>query len=264
MTNIAAAMVLALSVVMMPSLAAAQLVRSAAGAGSPDIQGSVTQFQTDLGTSTSINWDGVADAQAAPNPLPGNTFNSSGINLTTAGTGFQVSADSTFPLLVEFNNIDPSYSTAFGTFSPERIFTALGSNIVDVQFVVPGTTTPTLTTGFGAVFTDVDLANTTSITFFDASNALLGTFFVPNLSGSETFSFLGVSYPTAIVSRVRIVAGNAALAPGVTEPGNDLVALDNIIFGPLSSPSAVPEPGCLVLLGLGLAVAAQSARRLRA
>ena len=65
--------------------------------------------------------------------------------------------------------------------------------------------------GFGAIFTDVDLPNTTSLTFFGASNQLLGTFFVPSALGDQTFSFLGVDFGLPEVSRVRITNGNAAL-----------------------------------------------------
>ncbi len=53
---------------------------------------------------------------------------------------------------------------------------ALGSNITDVNFFVPGSLSAASVSAFGAVFTDVDLANITSLGFFDLSNQLLGTF----------------------------------------------------------------------------------------
>ena len=104
---------------------------------------------------------------------------------STPGTGFQVSANAGVAP-IEFDNLDPTYSGTFGVFSAQKLFTALGSNIVDVNFLVPGTATAALTRGFGAVFTDVDLANTTSITYFDANGASLGTWFAPALVGSQT------------------------------------------------------------------------------
>jgi len=137
----------------------------------------------------------------------------------------------------------------FQTFSPQRLFTALGSNVLDVNFFVPGTTTPALTRGFGSVFTDVDLASTTSLQFFDASNTSLGTFFVPaGTVASESLSFLGVDFGSNIVSRVRITSGNAALGPN--EGALDLVVMDDFLFG--EPVAAVPEASTLTLLFGGL------------
>jgi len=93
--------------------------------------------------------------------------------------------------------------------------------------------------------------NTTSISFFDASNSLLGTYFAPAAAGNESLSFLGVLFGTPVISRVRITSGNTALGPGVTEAsGRDLVVMDDFIFG---EPTAVPEPESWALLLLGFA-----------
>jgi hypothetical protein len=97
----------------------------------------------------------------------------------------------------------------FQFFSPQKVFTALGSNVLEVGFFVPGSNTPALTRGFGLVFTNVTLSNTTSITFFDASNASLGTFFAEP-GGTRSLSFLGVDF------RVEITNGYAALGPDET------------------------------------------------
>ena len=43
--------------------------------------------------------------------------------------------------------------------------------IVDVNFFIPGSSIPAATQGFGAVFTDVDLPNTTSLMFFGVDKA---------------------------------------------------------------------------------------------
>jgi hypothetical protein len=61
---------------------------------------------------------------------------------------------------------------------------------VDVLFFVPGSNTPALTTGFGAVFTDVDLADVTRIQFFGINNNPLADRFVLDTPGNETLSFL--------------------------------------------------------------------------
>src|SRR5439155_12699982 len=107
------------------------------------------------------------DALSAPNNLPANFFNVNsprGVVFATPGTGFQVSANAGVGP-VQFGNIDPSYPNLFDTFSAQRLFTALGSNIVDVNFFIPGSSSAAVTNGFGVVFSDVDLANTTSLTF---------------------------------------------------------------------------------------------------
>jgi hypothetical protein len=205
------------------------------------------------GVRREINWDGVPDANSAPNNLPANFFNTTsprGAVFVTPGTAVQVSSTAAVGN-VEFNNINPTYSLLFSAFSPERLFTAIGSNIVDVNFFVPGTNTPGLTRGFGAVFSDVDLAAVTSIEYFDAANVSLGRFFVPNDQGNETLSFLGVDFGAPVVSRVRITAGNAALGAAVNETVlADLVTMDDFIY---AEPTAVPEAGTLGLLALGAA-----------
>jgi hypothetical protein len=87
----------------------------------------------------------------------------------------------------------------------------------------------------------VDLANATSLTFFDSANNSLGTFFVPVSVGNEGLSFLGVDFGSAVVSRVRIVSGNAALGPNETA-GFDAVMMDDFIYSePINATGAVPE-----------------------
>jgi hypothetical protein len=240
------------------SAAEAQLVRSAAGGNAAAIQATVNQFRTDLGALNAnvagsfpsgrreINWDGVPDSLAAPNNLPANFFNVNsprGVVFSTPGTGFQVSANSANPTgtAVEFGNIDPNYPTFFAPFSAQRLFTALGSNITDVTFFVPGATTPALVTGFGVLFSDVDVANSTSLEFFDGTGTSLGTFVAGNIAGNETFSFLGVSFSgNPRIGRVRITSGNQVLSPGNT--ASDLVVMDDFIYGEPRVPSPTPTP----------------------
>jgi len=106
-----------------------------------------------------------------------------------------------------------------------------------------------LTKGLGIVFSDVDLANTTSIELFGPTNQSLGVFDVPAAPGNETFSFLGLLYPNAIISRALITNGNFELAPNFSD-GTDLVATDDFIFG---TPVQVPEPSTWLALLAGLA-----------
>ena len=256
--------------------ASAQVVYSAAGPAAADITATVNAFRADLGTLNpsvagsfdsgrrEINWDGVPDAFAAPNALPANFFNVNsprGVVLNTPGTGFEVSADSVNPTSTptQFGDIDPSYPGLFQPFSAERLFTPIGSNITDVTFFVPGSATPAFVTGFGAIFSDVDLANTSSLTFFGAGGTFLGTWFVPSIVGNETFSFLGIRFDDPIVSSVRITSGNRALAPGNTL--EDLVVMDDFIYGEPRVPAAVPEPGTWAMFLAGFIAVGIALRR---
>jgi hypothetical protein len=248
-TNASAAIVFTAAGAIGPTVDA---YRATLGVFNPNVAGSFGAGRRE------INWDGVPDFLAAPNNLPANFFNVNsprGAVFNTPGTGFQVSANAAVGP-VEFGSINPTYPGLFTTFSPQRLFTALDSNILDVNFFIPGSTDAGLTRGFGAVFTDVDAADTTSIEYFDVGGASLGKFFAPAILGNETLSFLGVDFGAPIVSRVRITSGNAALGPGTFEGALDLVVMDDFIYGePILGPSTiVPEPAAWALMigGLGL------------
>lgn len=183
-----------------------------------------------------LNWDGLSDAESAPNLYAPDLFNqplaprARGIVLSTPGTGLMVSADSNNPTgtPTSFGNINPSYTSIFPPFSSERVFSPVGSNIVDVRFYVPGSGTPAVVRGFGAVYIDVDRQENTAFEYFDIDDRSLGTYATPVLN--EGHVFLGVAFPEAVVHRVRIEYGNSALGPN--DGGSvDVAVMDNFIFG---------------------------------
>jgi len=117
----------------------------------------------------------------------------------------------------------------------------LGSTITDIHFFVPGSTTPARVKGFGAVFSSVFFPTSASIQYFGRNGNSLGVFLVPAFPAPSSFSFLGVSFPTAVVSRVRITSGQAALSPTNNDFGlggsSDLVVMDDFIYGePIAAP----------------------------
>ncbi|KAA1260449.1 hypothetical protein LF1_29890 [Rubripirellula obstinata] len=262
----------------------AQTVFSEAGATAADVTDTVDGFRTALGTLNpfeptdfpsgrrQINWDAAPDAVSAPNPFAGNFFNFSssprarGIEFSTPGTGFQLSATEASGVGEYFANINSQYGQVFDAFSPERLFTPLSSNVTEVSFFSPSDqTTPALTNGFGVIFSDVDFADTTSIELFDINDASLGVYFAENyaVNGIENpnqhFSFLGVAYDDPIISSALITTGTDALG-GLEDlsAGVDLVVMDDIIFG---EPQAVPEPSSTAALLLGLLAAVRRRRR---
>jgi hypothetical protein len=255
-----AALTAALMVLSATGLAQAVEFFSASGSDAASITATVNDFRTDLGTLNpnnagsfgsgrrEINWDGVPANFSDPNLLPNNFFNINsprGAEFSTPGTGVEVSANAGGAAPVLFGGINPTYPSLFQVFSPQKLFTPIGSNIVDVNFFIPGSsTTPALTRGFGAVFSDVNLPNTTSLMFFGPNNESLGTFFVLPFPGDQTFSFLGVDFGSLEVSRVRITNGNVALGPNELA-GLDLVVMDDFIYG---EPALVPAP----IVGAGL------------
>lgn len=263
---------------------AAQVIRSGVGADAASIQAAVDAFRADLGVNNGlgpclagpctpgigrreINWDAVPDAFSSEGgtPFPGNFFNLvagspagrvRGAQFSTTGS-FEVSADADSnndgnpgPVAILFGNRMADNALDFEAFSPERIFGLVGTNQMDVTFSVPGTPGAAATVrGFGAVFTDVEVANGTKLDFFDSSNNLLASEAVPQFvfTGADSFksfSFLGVSFANPVVARVQITNGGYDL--NLVRFGvDDAAAMDDFIYG---EPVVIPEPGWPFLL----------------
>ncbi len=202
------------------------------------------------GLRREINWDGVPDARSDPNPLPANFFNVNsprGVVFSTPGTGFLVSASAASGTPTLFG-----FPSDFQTFSAQRLFTAVNSNITDVRFLLPGTAIAAITSAFGAIFVDAEVAGLTRIEFFDESDALIFARDALAVS-NQGLSFVGaVSNGGDRISRVRLTAGlNTIVSNGVLGNQNDdVVVMDDFLYAePLR---AVPEPSGLALVGLGM------------
>jgi len=248
-----------LAFALVPIAAEAAIIQfSATGTNAAGIQTTVDAFRSALGANNGvggtfptgrreINWDGVPAGASSPNAFPPDFFNVTsprGVVFSTPGTGFQVSGEPP-----EFGNLNATYPDQFIVFSAPKLFTPIGSNITDVNFFLPGTTTPATTRGFGAVFTDVDAAGS-SLALFDANGASLGTFAVPTQSQGLSFLGLQADGTTPSIGRVRITSGNVAPGPNDAPPGTDVAVMDDFIYG---EPAAtVPEPTTLLLLGSAL------------
>jgi len=250
-----------------------------AGTTSALITGTRDAFRTAIGGGTTagangsfggirseINWDGVPADRSDSNLLPGDFFNINsprGVVFSTPGTGFRVSSNAgeVAPILFGFSN-------ELQTFSAQKVFTAVNSNIMDVSFFVPGTTTPATTSAFGAIFVDVEVAGSTRLDFFNASNSLLYSRNVL-VGGNQGLSFLGaVTTAGEEISRVRITSGaNTLVANGILGNSNDdFVVMDDFIYATPLAASRVPDSGSSPLLLafalLGLAGMQRSIRRM--
>ena len=197
-----------------------------------------------------INWDGGV----VPFNMPSNFFNNQNppVNGLPRGVEFSTASDLSLfgvsnPVLPsdsffgdnEFDTFNSTYPEQFTTFSSPRLFSPLDLNFMDVDFFEPGVfddngdPVPALVTGFGAIFTDVDLPESTKLEFFDDDGDLLFSQFVePDPQG---LSFLGVVFDEPAVSKVRITSGNVPLSLGLDDDpfgtGVDVVAMDNFIYG---------------------------------
>ena len=202
-----------------------------------------------------INWDGggppVIDGTAPATPFT--VFqNTRGATFTTpaVGPGTGLTQAAATGGLLSLDLINPQYAALFAPFSPNRLFAPIGSNITNGVFSIPGTggTTPAGVIGFGAVFSDVDLAGT-SIAFGTTAGGI-GPLAVPTFTGNQTFSFLGILLGPGegLITSVRIVTGTSALGPSET-PSVDLVVMDDFLYG---EPRAIPAPATLLLLWAGL------------
>ncbi|MGE3752816.1 MAG: hypothetical protein AB7I45_01525 [Planctomycetota bacterium] len=232
-------------------------MREATGPTTVDILAAVDAFRSDLGGSDNgtasgsqaagrreVDWE-VPDADAAPLFLASDFYNTSstrGLVVTgPRGLELQASADASNPTntTAELGHVNNTYPTAFAPFSGARLVAPVDGNVVELGFFVPGTGTPAVVQGVGVVVTDVDVAAASKLAFYDPFGRLLVDRAFLTTPGIASHSFLGVTTQDAVIARVVITLGNAALGPDdVTQGGAaDIVVLDNVIY---DEPQAVP------------------------
>ncbi len=193
--------------------------------GTGDISNAVERYRALLGQDNGgapaahasgrreINWDKVPEqaAEAFPATNAKAAPRARGALLSTPGKGVMASASSTNAAKTPmyFGNVNASYIEAT-SFSRESLFSPIDSNVVDLTSRVPGTDTPALVRGFGAVYTDVGTEHT-AFEYFGADGHSLGKYAVP--IADRGLSFLGVAFDEPVVARVRIEYGTVALGP---------------------------------------------------
>jgi len=169
-----------------------------------------------------INWDGVAldgtdfggsttvivNGKVVGIPL--NRFEERGVFFEEiyAVSGPASAADSS-----TFSSVNGNVANLFRAFSPPKTFAMFNDNTIGLSFVLAAahTTTPVpaATRGFGAIFLNVRLANSTSIEYFNGARSL-GKFFAPVGTQGQA-EFLGVLFATPIVTSVQIICGTDTL-----------------------------------------------------
>lgn len=210
-----------------------------------DIQTSADQFRNLLGnlnTTTGaisgrreVNWDGVPDSLIGT-ALPADFFNpvaaaapmarKRGLTYIAGAGEFRVSDNG-------FADINPAAAPQFNPFSGNKTFTNISSNLWQVKFQVAGQNTAAGVKGFGAVFSDVDQENSTSMEFFNEDRSL-GKYFVPAKNSIAGFSFLGVYFSNGETITRVMVSHQGKLASGEADVSNggtkDLIVLDDFIY----------------------------------
>ena len=167
-----------------------------------------------------INWD----AAMVPFDMPGDFFNTEvtrGAVFRTKTGEFRVSNP------VDEDIVDDRFDSIVGKriarmfvrFSLFRLFTPLNSNKMTMTFRIPakdGLGDRATSSGFGAVFTDVDLKKLTSLSFFDKKGCFIAKVFVP--PRSKGLSFAGIVVigkrhkPIAVIDKVKFSLGDIAIA----------------------------------------------------
>jgi hypothetical protein len=182
-----------------------------------------------------VNWDGVPDSLMGK-ALPLNFFNPTSSNAPEAlkrGLTYSPSGGELRVSNSNFADVNAGAAAQFSSFSGNKNFANISTNDWEVLFQVAGSSTAAAVKGFGAVFADVDLNNSTSLEFFNGSKSL-GKYFIPAHDAGSNFSFVGVYFKNGErITKVH-VSHQGNLASGAADVSNngtaDLIVLDDFLY----------------------------------
>jgi hypothetical protein len=200
-----------------------------------------------------ISWDGVktdgTDNVAGPNStvlitpgtvgIPLDRFQGQGVFF---GAVYAVSSDG-------FSTVNPSVGPSatapnglFPAFTKPNTFAMFNDNGIDFKFVAPSATNtalvPAVSSGFGAIFLNVQNPNTTTVQYFHGST-LLDTLNVPTNPTPGTAIFAGELFNSPEVTNVLLTLGQGVIfkfdgttfsAGAPNSATNNLVAVDDWVF----------------------------------
>lgn len=183
-----------------------------------------------------LSWEGVPDSLLGKT-LPNDFFNPAGNDPALAvrqrGLVYEPGAGNFMVSSTGFAEVNGQAAGQFVAFSGSKTFANINSNLWDIVPQVPGLSVAATVQGFGIVFSDVDVENSTFIEFFNEQRSL-GKFFVPAHDNSSSHSFLGVFFKKEKVTRIS-VGHDGVLGDGqkdITQQAgaHDLVVLDDFLY----------------------------------
>eukprot|EP00737_Agarophyton_chilense_P005255 gb/GEZJ01007602.1/.p1 GENE.gb/GEZJ01007602.1/~~gb/GEZJ01007602.1/.p1 ORF type:complete len:265 (+),score=33.21 gb/GEZJ01007602.1/:314-1108(+) len=195
-----------------------------------------------LSGQRSINWD----ADIVPFNMPGNFFNkvvTRGAVFHARGGKFAVSNGGASSAKDDrFSSLLPAFvSKQFRRFSLKRLFTPVASNRVTVKFQIPATVNAGRVSGFGAVFTDVDLARRTYMIYYDKKGCKIAKVVVGRKNRGLSFAGLVVvdrhnpKKKLSVISKVKVQLGNTSIKGFFRSTWHgffkDVVVMDDLFYG---------------------------------
>lgn len=188
-----------------------------------------------VGGRREINWEGVPDSLSGK-PLPNDFFNPPGDNpaLALRQRGIVYEATGNFMVSkVNFSEINSQSASEFTAFSGSKTFANITSDLWNIVPEVPGKAVAATVKGFGIVFSDVDVANSTFVEFFNEQRSL-GKFYVPVHDNSSSHSFLGVYFKKEKVTKIRVghdgVLGDGQKDVSQQQGAHDLIVMDDFLY----------------------------------